>query len=544
MTAADLERQRILSENTLMDGAYDFTAKYLAVYFLQSLVETNPEVIRRQTISILQKVLTDYEFRHQTQAYFMYKEVANTLCAIIIHSKHLAEAALDTLKNLLLETEGHPHRAAAEALGSLPFSVRGPRISASTQKLTPGVTWEQIIHETGLDVTGRPRLVGRSLVARLSDGDHHLVVKLARAGESPEALVHESLWMEYLQDQSRRFSVRFNVPVAVRIKGSRLFRMHCLPTERPDKDPLHPKGYAIGFIADKEYFSYPNESEKEKRLTSEEFRDVISRNAWLLGKLTSMGIVHSAPIPLFHNRVQRQRRRDRGLYEWPRAGRLDRWLESCMYPNLGVTGIRDFEHFISFRGGSHVLYRHIGIHMLSLMLILGSYFRNKDGRRVGFDSNGRPVDARDLFDKKQLKVLITEIFRSYYRGFVANDFEGNLPIDLDRLASRMIDEMGVDRYMEEVLRVADQNQMTNEEFEAFLRKRRFSAEKIKSLRKGAGDIVINSGPHLGEFNHHISLPELIEAVGTMSCLCIAGRYCNSDTDTRRRSCEGTQEPHR
>ena len=33
-----------------------------------------------------------------------------------------------------------------------------------------------------------------------------------------------------------------------------------------------------------------------------------------------------------------------------------------------------------------------------------------------------------------------------------------------------------------------------------------------------------SGPHLGEFNHDISLPELIEGVGTMSALCIAGKY--------------------
>jgi hypothetical protein len=157
---------------------------------------------------------------------------------------------------------------------------------------------------------------------------------------------------------------------------------------------------------------------------------------------------------------------------------------------------------------------------------LGSYFRNKDRSRVGFDSEGRPVDARDLFDKDLLKELIQDIFHGYYRGFVSHEFRGAFPIDLDHLTSRMIDEMGVDRHMEEILRVADQNQMTPDEFEIFLRRRGLPNEKIMSLQKGAEDITIHSGPHLGEFNHPISLPELIEAVGTMSSLCIAGRYCS------------------
>ena len=108
----------------------------------------------------------------------------------------------------------------------------------------------------------------------------------------------------------------------------------------------------------------------------------------------------------------------------------------------------------------------------------------------------------------------------------------NFPVDLEEFVSRMIDEMGVDRHMEEILRPADQDQMTNEEFKAFLKRRGFSIEKIKTFRKGARDIVIHSGPHLGEFNHHISLPELIELVGTMSSLCIAGRYCGKISKLR------------
>ena len=147
---------------------------------------------------------------------------------------------------------------------------------------------------------------------------------------------------------------------------------------------------------------------------------------------------------------------------------------------------------------------------------------------MGFDRHGKPVDARDLFDREFLKDLINEIFSHYYQGFVEDEFNGNLPIDLEEFVSRMIEEMGVDRHMEEVLRAADQNQMTDEEFKSFLRRRGISMEKIRSFQKGGRDIIFQSGPHLGEFNHPISLPELIETVGTMSSLCIAGRYCSRD----------------
>jgi len=523
----DLERERILSENTLTDSAYDFSAKYMAVYSLQTLAESNPEVINSDTISVLEKVLTGSEFTHQTQAYFMYKEVANTLCSIIIHSEDLADNALDALKNLLGTTSGHPHRATAEALGSLPFSIHGPKITSKMNGDIPGVTWEKICAEKGLYIVDPPRFVGRSLVAVEKQKDKLLVVKLARSNESLDSLSAESLWMQYLLGQAPCFSVRFNIPTAIKIKESYTFRLQNIPVAVPRDLDLHPRGYAIGFIADEDYFTYPNDTREDKHLTHKEFSEVISRNAWLLGRLTSLGIVHSAPIPLFHNRVQRGRRRDQGLYEWPRAGRLDRWLESCSYPNLGLTGVRDFEHFVSFNGQSKILYRHIGIHMLSLLLIAGSYFRNKDKARVGVDRQGRPVDARDLFDRQFLKELINEIFCNYYRGFVADEFQGSLPIDLDAFASRMIDEMGIDRHMEEILRPADQDRMTDAEFRSFLRRRGFSTEKIYSFQKGEKEIVIHSGPHLGEFNHHISLPELIEAVGTMSSLYIAGRYCRA-----------------
>ncbi len=523
-----LERERILSEKILTDKKYDFTARYMAVYSLQTLTESNPEIINSDTVALLEKVLIASEFTHRTQAYFMYKEVANTLCSIIIHSDNLADCALNTLKNLLSTTSGHSHRATAEALGSLPFSIKGPRLPKWDDNQFPSVTWQQLCDEVGLATADSPHFIGRSLVARTEQKHKLLVVKLARSNEPLDSLCYEPLWMEYLLAQSQCFPVRFNIPTAIKIAGNYAFRLRGIPVALPGGMDLDLRGYAIGFIADENYFNYPNDTRTEKHLTHEEFREVISRNAWLLGKLTSLGIVHSAPVPLFHNRVQRERRRDQGLYEWSRAGRLDRWIESCAYPNLGITGVRDFEHLVSFSGESRTLYRHIGIHILSLILIAGSYFRNKDVGRMGFDRHGKPVDARDLFDREFLKDLINEIFSNYYQGFVEDEFNGNLPIDLEEFASRMIEEMGVDRHMEEVLRAADQNQMTDEEFKSFLRRRGISMEKIRSFQKGGRDIIFQSGPHLGEFNHPISLPELIETVGTMSSLCIAGRYCSRD----------------
>jgi hypothetical protein len=37
-------------------------------------------------------------------------------------------------------------------------------------------------------------------------------------------------------------------------------------------------------------------------------------------------------------------------------------------------------------------------------------------------------------------------------------------------------------------------------------------------------MLIVSGPHLGDFNRQICLPEMIEAVAAMSAVCVAGHF--------------------
>jgi hypothetical protein len=218
MHTRDLERQRELSEIALKDNAFDFSAKYLAVWHINSLVETNPEVINAGTISSLEHVLQDPIVSHQTQAYFLYKHVANTLCSMIIHSEELAEQAFSSLKKLLEKTNGHPHRAVAESLGALPFSVYGPEIDEVRESI-PGVTWRQICDETGLIAYPSPKLIGRSLVVELPREKELLVLKLARTRESAQSLHREPLWMEHLRARSFNFPFRFNVPKALKFPG-------------------------------------------------------------------------------------------------------------------------------------------------------------------------------------------------------------------------------------------------------------------------------------------------------------------------------------
>jgi len=156
--------------------------------------------------------------------------------------------------------------------------------------------------------------------------------------------------------------------------------------------------------------------------------------------------------------------------------------------------------------------------------VAGSYFRNQEAGLVGLDDEGNPVDARHLFDARLFGETVNSIFLNYYEGFTETKFCGPLPMDLDAFVCRLIDEMGVDRHMEEILRVAEQTAMTDTAFFDFLESRGFSEGQIREFEKGRHDIPILTGPHLGGFNQPISVPELIEFTGAVSALCVADRY--------------------
>ncbi|MDX2501317.1 MAG: SidJ-related pseudokinase [Deltaproteobacteria bacterium] len=514
------------SEREIKDEATDYTTRYYALHHLRSTIKKMPGLIDTRLIFTLQDVLKDTRFSRQRQSLFYYRIAAEALSSILIYSRDrsLAECVLAGLKTLLSTTTGNNHRATAEAMGLLPLALGGPDLNPAPTGTIPRLTWQQVLSETGIRPEGQPVFLGRSIATRIRGNGHLLVFKLARAGEPSLDLVREARWMACLGAQRHRFPLRFNIPDALKIRNADLFRFTGLPWKLPGHLNLQHQSYAIGFVAHRDYFQYPNHNNAGAGADKQLFMEVMLRNAWLLGRLSSMGIVHTAPIALFHNRVQVHRRRDRGLYEWFRAGRLDRWLESCFYPNIGATGIRDFEHFISFKASDRRLYRFLGNHFLSLLLIAGSYFRNREPQKTGLTSKGEPMDTRYLFDRAMLADIIHGIFDRYYEGFVGRPFEGKMPLNIDELSFRMVEEMGVDRHMQELLRIVDQTAMTDAAFRTFLCERGYTDEEITGLKKGQRDLLIQSGPHLGGFNEQISLPELIKAVATMSALCIAGKF--------------------
>ncbi len=524
-----IRQQRDRSEELISAPASDFTAVYYAVYHLRSLLDDYPEAAGRRTVAVLEDLLKREDFASQRQGLFLFRQAALTLVSVMVRAGgpstddgDLVCEAQNSIGRVLAETWGHAHRAMAESLGSLPVAVVGPRVEGGWfhDKQDRCLDLGRLLDWHGLTRIGTDRTFGRSRVFRLAGDNRILVLKATRPGENPRGLIDEVLWMCRLAEMAGSFPGRFDIPVPLGLDGHYLFRM--TGVDVPGGAPDSVKGHAIAFLAHPDYFAYPV-GPGNSGLDGAAFTELMVRNAWLMGKLMAEGVVHTAPIPLFHNRVQTDRRRDGGHYEWFRAGRLDRWLASCDYPNLGVTGLRDFEHFVALSDRNANLYRHIGTHFLSLLLIMGAYFRGKADRR-GLDPEGHPVDVRDLFDPDLLAELIEGVFRAYYEGFTGTPFTGPLPLDIPGLVLAMIEEMGVDRHMEEVLRVADQEGMTDVDYRVFLEERGFSGARIKRLPRGAADIIFHSGPHLGGFNRPISLPEMIRAVETFSALCMAGRY--------------------
>lgn len=522
-----VNKERIRLEKLLYTHNLDFSANYMAILNLHALLQDYPHMIRPASVSALKRVLEDRAHIAQKQAHFLYRAAAEALICVVVHAPDdgLRDLSMLTLSQIVDTASGHQQRAAAQALGSLPLTLQGPLICYQGPAEIPDVKWEDLLGENGISVARSPVMIGRCLVLEIDENNRLLVLKTVHDEISVQFLNREALWMDTLRSTGLSFPVRFDIPTPIKCKESYVFRLVNFPVRHFKNRGMNSTSYAIGFVAHRDYFVYPNQFAKN-RFAHQHFKEILFRNAWLLGKLTAMGMVHSAPIPLFHNRIQRGRRTDGGIYEWDRGGRLDRWLHSCQYPNFGLTGIRDFEHFITISKPGVELYRHIGTHILSLLLVAGSYFRNKEKDRYGLNLNGAPIDRRGLFDKPFFKELIQGVFFQYYSGFVGKNFQQKLSFDFETFTMRMIEEMGVDRHMVEILRTIDQRAMTDQAFRLFLNDNGFTEREIDRIEKGREDITIHSGPHLGGFNERISLPELIAFLSMTSAFCVAGKYQN------------------
>jgi hypothetical protein len=518
------ERNRL--ETQLCTSNLDFCASYMAILNLHALLQDYPHVIGPASVSALKRVLEDKAHISQKQALFLFRAAADTLVSIVRTAPDdgLRDISMLVLKRIVDTASGYQHRAAAEALGSLPLIINGPSMCYEAAAEIPNIRWEDLLQKNEFTRVHSPVMIGRCLVAEIKEDDCLLVVKMADDDLSVQFLNREAAWMEAFHNQEFSLPVRFNIPIPIKCKGSFVFKLENAPLKNSIKTDNGSARCAICFLAHRDYFVYPYQIAGD-RFAQQRFKEMLFRNAWLLGKLTAMGIIHTAPVPLFHNRIQRARRADGGIYEWDRGGRLDRWLNSCRYPNFGFTGIRDFEHFISVSKPGVELYRHIGTHILGLMLVAGSYFRNKEPDRRVFNPNSAPPDHRELFDGPFFEELVRGVFFNYYHGFVGKNFEYKLSFDFETFTQRLIEEMGVDRHMVEILRSTDQREMTDRTFRTFLNNQGFSEKEVDHIEKGREDLTIYSGPHLGGFNERISLPELIAFLSMVSAFCVAGKYC-------------------
>ncbi len=516
-------------ERRLRRHPLDFSETYVRVGQLKDLISGGQALASSDTVTVLARLLQSDQHHGQTQAFHFFNSIAGAL-ALIVGSPSataVSRKALQVLVPVAIDSRGEKQRATAETVGTLPVNIRGPReFKVATGNHMPRLTLAKVLARVGRDSVGGGVYQGRSYVCALAHSAEVLVIKVTRRGEDPVGLLREALWMDHLAARRRWSAGPFAIPRPLEFKGGFLFKPANLPGMRARCKEIDPStAVAIAFTVDRDYFVYPNDHRPGTRLSYGRFRRVLLRAAGLFGELAGAGIVHTAPVPLFHNRVQRDRRDDGGVYEWDRGGRLDRWLQSSRFPNFGPTGIRDFEHMISVgHRDRRPLYRHIGNQLLSLILVSGSYFRCQAPHLVGFDENREPLDSRYLFDREKFCDLLCGAFRTYFTCFCNSESAPDMTAGIGVLVTRLIDTMGVDRHMREVLRVEDQNRMSAGEFRGFLDRYNFPAHDAAKIEKGGADIEVSSGPHLGEFNGPISVPELTAFLRSATAAIVAGRF--------------------
>jgi hypothetical protein len=498
-------------------GIKDLSGAYLAVKYVAGHMDQYPDTIGAGTVDTLTGVIRSPRFDRQKQSYFLFHEAAGALTRLAGRAgKPLSEHIIRELNDLLYTSQGKRLRAVNQALGELPWkpaasatSVMAPRsvLPVDLDGLVPGFAagWKQA------------RWQGRSLIIHTSKSTC-LVLKFATSADNVTDLAREAAWLAGLQFLRGDMAAGgFDAPVPIEHQGHRVFDITSdLPVDPPS---FLYRQICIAFSPCPGYYEYPNEPGCARPLSWT--RNVFIKNARILGRMTVKGIVHTALIPLFHNRVQQRRRNDQGAYLWEHAGRLDQWLDSCQYPNFARSGPRDFEHIEQIDTGAG-LRHYIGEHLLSFILVIGSVFRNKAPDRRGLTRDATPEDTRDLFDRAAFESMIADVSDNYFKGLCRTGLPQELLQTIPRLTGALIQTMGYDEHMEEVLRIQDQNRMTKEQYQQFLHQR--GVKKVPP--QGQADILLSTGPHLGGFNQSISVPELIEYLFRFSALAVSHCFLN------------------
>lgn len=510
---AELSRTQAL----INQGIKDFSGAYMAVKYLAGHMDRYPDTIGGDTVDTLTGVIRSPRFETQKQSYFLFHEAAGALIRLAGRVQEpLSECIIRELNDLLYTSDPKRLRAVNQALGELPWKPAASTPLVMVPLSVLPVDLNGLLPEVAPGLK-QIRWQGRSLIITTS-GSACLVLKFATSAGNVTDLAREAAWLAGLQSPGGDTDASgFDAPVPVEHNGHRVFQItSALPGDIP---PFLYRQTCIAFWPCSGYYEYPNTPGCGRPLSW--IRQVFIKNARILGRMTVKGIVHTALIPLFHNRVQQRRRNDHGAYLWEHAGRVDQWLDSCQYPNFARSGPRDFEHIEQIDTGPR-LRHYIGEHLLSFILVIGSVFRNRDPGRRGLTPDAIPEDTRDLFDRAAFESMIADVSQHYFKGLCQTDLPREILQTIPRLTRALIQTMGYDEHMEEVLRIQDQDRMTKEQYRQFLHQRGVTALPPK----GETDIPVSTGPHLGGFNQSISVPELIEYLFRFSALAVSQCFLN------------------
>lgn len=487
------------------------------VQYIGRHVADFPATATSQTLDALFHVIESCQFDSQKQIFFLFHEAALTLVNMAQTKQcPVNQPIVPKLVSLMLKSSGQRLKAISQALAKLRLPLSAPRKVLVPEKIVPfKMTLATLSEKFGFpekspNKTGCWVWKGRSLIAK-KGAEICGVIKFATSAENIKGLYTEALWMNRFNDPGSDFPNL--VPVPVNIQGQYIFTI---------TDPL-PQGApgtlwraaCMVFLPCAGYYKYPN----QENSTSDQAKTAFYKSARALGHLSSHAVFHTALIPLFHNRVQQARRNDNGRYLWEHAGRLDQWLDSSLFPNFAASGLRDFEHMVQ-KENFKELGHYTGEYLLSFILTAGAFFRNKAPHRRGTDNTLPHVDTRDLFSKELFEKFLTGICQHFFEGLTGLTRCDFTPLDIPGLVDLLIEKMGQDEHMEEVLRVQDQLNMDEERFEAFLRNR--GALQIPA--RGEKEIVLFTGPHLGGFNQSISIPELIDFLFKFSAMCVSACF--------------------
>ena len=507
-----------------MEEPAEFSQVFLSVQYLSDCVKKPNRIINESTVNAFIAVIDATQHQSQRQAFFLFKEAALAL-VYLSNRRYYSDPAtvISRLQRILISSTGARQRAVSEALGTLPLEIKGPPqapVKGAGKALE--ISFNTLLAHISDEAPRNQSWHGRTLRVRLSD-QRIMCIKFANCQAGIELLLQEIRWLIFLEDKAPGLSEDFHVPRPVQLETHTLFKLTGLPVRVPDSLTQNDETFpAIVFVTDDSYYRYPNEPDLFKNAEMA-VPPIFTKNARLLGRLSAHGIIHTAVIPLFHNRVQQERREDEGVYLWEHGGRLDQWLKSCRYPNFAESGPRDFEHLLPL-STSKRLSHYIGEHILGFTLVIGSFFRNKSPELFGSGPDNTPLDLRYLFNPDLFYQLFSDTVTAYYNEFTGADNESLHGLVTRDLISRLIEVMGVDRHMEETLRIEDQTAMTDEQFYQFLEERGYPPEGLHHLVRGQGDVTLVNGPHLGGFNQPISVPELTSFLFTLSSLCISERY--------------------